>query len=208
VGWAASIGHQLDVGGKTPGGNGCDATEIYQEGLRIPAVKLYARGEPVEPVFEMIDRNVRVPRQVLGDVRSQVAACFTGERGYLKLMAQHGAERFSACTTMLLDPGRAARAVGHREDARRHLRVHRLDRRRRHRSRPHPDRGRDHGDGRPHHRGFHRLGSAGTRGHQLAAAVHQVRRLRDGAASDRRRSAEQRGLLPPDRGHRAARAPS
>src|SRR5262249_36235829 len=35
VGWAASIGHQLDVGGKTPGGNGCDATEIYQEGLRI-----------------------------------------------------------------------------------------------------------------------------------------------------------------------------
>jgi N-methylhydantoinase B len=46
VGWAASIGHQLDVGGKTPGGNGCDATEIYQEGLRIPAVKLYARGEP------------------------------------------------------------------------------------------------------------------------------------------------------------------
>lgn len=103
VGWAASIGHQLDVGGKTPGGNGCDATEIYQEGLRIPAVKLYARGEPVEPVFEMIDRNVRVPRQVLGDVRSQVAACFTGERGYLKLMAQHGAERFSACTTMLLD---------------------------------------------------------------------------------------------------------
>ena len=51
----------------------------------------------------MIDRNVGVPRQVLGDVRSQVAACFTGERGYLKLMAQHGAERFSACTTMLLD---------------------------------------------------------------------------------------------------------
>ena len=55
-------------------------------------------------------------------------------------------------------PGRAARAVGHREDARRHLRVHRLDRRRRHRPRPHPDHGRDHGEGRPAHRGFHRLG--------------------------------------------------
>ena len=103
VGWAASIGHQLDVGGKTPGGNGCDATEIYQEGLRIPPVKLYAAGEPVEPMFELIDRNVRVPRQVLGDVRSQVAACFTGERGYLDLIARHGAERFRACTTTLLD---------------------------------------------------------------------------------------------------------
>ena len=40
VGWSASIGHQLDVGGKTPGGNGCDATEIFQEGLRIPPLRL------------------------------------------------------------------------------------------------------------------------------------------------------------------------
>jgi N-methylhydantoinase B len=103
VGWAVSIGHQLDVGGMTPGGNGCDATEIYQEGLRIPAVKLYAAGEPVEALFELIGKNVRVPRQVLGDVRSQVAACLTGERGYLKLLAQHGAERFRTCTTTLLD---------------------------------------------------------------------------------------------------------
>src|SRR5499433_878621 len=103
VGWSASIGHQLDVGGKTPGANGSDATEIFQEGLRIPAVKLYAAGEPVEAVFEMIDRNVRVPRQVLGDVRSQVAACLTGEKGYLKLVAEHGAARFRACTAALLD---------------------------------------------------------------------------------------------------------
>ena len=102
VGWSASIGHQLDVGGKTPGGNGCDATEIFQEGLRIPAIKLYTAEGPVEAVFELIDRNVRVPRQVLGDVRSQVAACLTGERAYLKLIAQHGAERFQSCTTMLL----------------------------------------------------------------------------------------------------------
>jgi N-methylhydantoinase B len=103
VGWSASIGHQLDVGGKTPGGNGCDATEIFQEGLRIPALKLHEGGRPVEAIFEMIERNVRVPRQVLGDVRSQVAACLTGERGYLQLLARYGAERFTACTTALLD---------------------------------------------------------------------------------------------------------
>jgi N-methylhydantoinase B len=103
VGWSASIGHQLDVGGKTAGGNGCDATEIYQEGLRIPPLKLYEAGRPVDAIFEMIDRNVRVPRQVLGDVRSQVAACLTGERGYLGLVAKHGRERFAACNTALLD---------------------------------------------------------------------------------------------------------
>ncbi|HWP75070.1 MAG TPA: hydantoinase B/oxoprolinase family protein, partial [Methylomirabilota bacterium] len=103
VGWSTSIGHQLDVGGKTAGGNGCDATEIFQEGLRIPPLRLYAAGKPVEALFELIDRNVRVPRQVLGDVRSQVAACLTGERGYLKLGEQYGPERFAACTTALLD---------------------------------------------------------------------------------------------------------
>jgi len=103
VGWSASIGHQLDVGGKTPGGNGCDATEIFQEGIRIPPLKLYTAGEPVEALFEIIDRNVRVPRQVLGDVRSQVAACLTGERGYLGLVERYGRELFATCTTMLLD---------------------------------------------------------------------------------------------------------
>src|SRR5215831_2229111 len=103
VGWSASIGHQLDVGGKTPGGNGCDATEIFQEGLRIPPLRLYAAGKPVDAVFELIDKNVRVPRQVLGDVRSQVAACLTGQRGYLKLTERYGVDRFAACTTALLE---------------------------------------------------------------------------------------------------------
>jgi N-methylhydantoinase B len=103
VGWSASIGHQLDVGGKTPGGNGCDATEIYQEGIRIPPIKLHEAGRPVDAVFELIDRNVRVPRQVLGDVRSQIAACLTGERGYLGLIARYGLERFAACNVALLD---------------------------------------------------------------------------------------------------------
>jgi N-methylhydantoinase B len=112
VGWASSIGHQLDVGGKTPGGNGCDATEIFQEGLRIPPLKLYAAGRPVEALFELIERNVRVPRQVLGDVRAQLSACEAGERAYLGLLARHGAERFAACTTALLDQAeRLARAA-------------------------------------------------------------------------------------------------
>jgi N-methylhydantoinase B len=112
VGWAVSIGHQLDVGGKTPGGNGCDATEIFQEGLRIPPLKLYAAGQPVAPLFELIERNVRVPRQVLGDVRAQLAACEAGERAYLRLRERYGAERFAACAAALLDQAEAfARAA-------------------------------------------------------------------------------------------------
>ena len=204
VGWSASIGHQLDVGGKTPGGNGCDATEIFQEGLRIPPLRLYAAGKPVDAVFELIDRNVRVPRQVLGDVRSQVAACLTGERGYLKLAEQYGAERFAACTTALLDQAErlARNAITAMPDGR-YTFTDWMD-----------DDGIDPDpipitvaitvDRRPPHRRLHRLGAAGEGRHQLAAAVHQVRRLCVRAPPDRRRSAEQRGLLPPDRGDRAA----
>ncbi len=103
IGWAATIGHQLDVGGMTPGGNGCDATEIFQEGLRIPPTRLYKQGEPVDAVFEFIERNVRVPGQVLGDVRAQLAACAAGERGLLDLTSRYGPERFGACTDALLD---------------------------------------------------------------------------------------------------------
>jgi len=103
AGWAATVGHQLDVGGMTPGGNGCDATEIFQEGLRIPPLRLYDAGKPVEAVFEMIDRNVRVPRQVLGDVRAQLAACTAGEKGLLHLMQTYGGGRFAACVEALLD---------------------------------------------------------------------------------------------------------
>jgi N-methylhydantoinase B len=103
VGWAATIGHQLDVGGMTPGGNGCDATEIFQEGLRIPPMRLYDRGEPVDAVFEIIERNVRVPRQVLGDVRAQLAACAAGEKGLIDLIGRYGAERFGACVDALLN---------------------------------------------------------------------------------------------------------
>jgi N-methylhydantoinase B len=103
VGWAATVGHQLDVGGMTPGGNGCDATEIFQEGLRIPPLRLYEEGRPVEAVFAFIERNVRVPRQVLGDVRAQLSACSAGEKGLLQLIEKYGVERFAACLDALLD---------------------------------------------------------------------------------------------------------
>lgn len=112
VGWAVSIGHQMDVGGKTPGGNGCDATEIYQEGIRIPPLKLFRAGEPDESLFALIGANVRIPRLVIGDIRAQVAACHTGEREMLALIGRHGLDGFELCAEQLLDQAeRLARAA-------------------------------------------------------------------------------------------------
>lgn len=82
AGYSTVLGHQTDIGGRVAGGNACDSTEIYQEGLRIPPLKLYDRGRPLEEIFRLIERNVRVPETVLGDVRALIAACGIGEREF------------------------------------------------------------------------------------------------------------------------------
>jgi N-methylhydantoinase B len=88
--WAATICHHTDVGGRVPGSNASDSTEIYAEGLRIPPLKLYERGEPNATLFRIIERNVRVPGRVLGDLRAQLAACEIAARGMADLVARHG----------------------------------------------------------------------------------------------------------------------
>ena len=70
-----------------PGGNASDSTELYQEGLRIPPSRLWREGEPDETMFRLIERNVRVPDKVLGDIRSLIAACGVGEREFIRLDA-------------------------------------------------------------------------------------------------------------------------
>jgi N-methylhydantoinase B len=92
IAYAATICHHTDVGGRVPGSNASDSTEIYAEGLRIPPLKLYERGKPNTTLFRMIDRNVRVPGRVLGDIRSQLAACEIAARGMTELVARYGAD--------------------------------------------------------------------------------------------------------------------
>ena len=84
-----TIAHWTDVGGKTPGSWSPDATEIYQEGLRIPPVKLYSQGEVNEDLQAMILANVRMGESVLGDLRAQVAACLTAKARLDELLTQH-----------------------------------------------------------------------------------------------------------------------
>lgn len=102
-GFACTLAHHTDVGGIVPGSNSTNATEIYQEGICLPALKLYERGVPNEAIFEILARNVRVPDKVLGDLRAQLAALAIGERSYLSLLRRYGATTFRAYTDALLD---------------------------------------------------------------------------------------------------------
>src|SRR5438067_8536506 len=74
IAWAGTVCHHTDVGGRVPGSNASDSTEIYQEGLRIPPLKLYERGVRNETLFALVEKNVRVPVKVFGDLRAQLAA--------------------------------------------------------------------------------------------------------------------------------------
>ena len=94
--YLVTIAHHADVGGMVAGGNGCDATEIFQEGIRIPPLKLYDAGVPNESVFKLIRANVRVPRLVLGDIRAQLSACHVGERRVTPLFGRYGHEDLQA----------------------------------------------------------------------------------------------------------------
>ena len=101
--WSVVICHHTDLGGRVPGSNAADSTEIYQEGLRIPPLKLFHAGVIDETLEAMIGLNVRVPDRVLGDLRAQYAACQVGAREIGRLVARYGAAQIRAYLAALLD---------------------------------------------------------------------------------------------------------
>jgi len=101
--FAVVICHHTDVGGRVPGSNASDSTEIYQEGLRIPPLKLYDRGKLNETLEALIKINVRVPERVWGDLSAQYAAAQVGKRGLEKLLVRYGADEVEAYMAELLD---------------------------------------------------------------------------------------------------------
>lgn len=74
VAWAASIAHWGDIGGSVPGSMSANATEIIAEGLRLPIVRLFAKGQRSDAVFDIIRTNSRLPDFVLGDLQAQLSA--------------------------------------------------------------------------------------------------------------------------------------
>lgn len=92
--WAylANTGHWSDTGGMVPGGFCATATEIQQEGLRLPPVKLVRKGEIVQDVVDIIMANIRVPEERLGDLRAQLGALSVGEHRLTQLLDKYGEE--------------------------------------------------------------------------------------------------------------------
>ena len=103
AGFACCTAHQTDIGGRVPGSNAADSTEIYQEGLRIPSMKLMDGGVPNDTLWRMIECNVRVPVQVFGDLRAQLAACEIGEREIRAQVVRYGLDAVRAMIPEMLD---------------------------------------------------------------------------------------------------------
>ena len=80
IAFVCNIAHHADVGGMAPGSMAGGMSEIYQEGLRIPVVRLFRQGELQEDLFEVLLLNVRIPEERRGDYYAQIAACRLGER--------------------------------------------------------------------------------------------------------------------------------
>ncbi|RAI02967.1 hydantoin utilization protein B [Acuticoccus sediminis] len=88
--WMASVGHWLDVGGNVPGGYNPKATESFQEGARIPPVKLIRAGEMQQDILDIIDAMARVPMSNWGDLNGQLNALDLGEKRLVALLDEYG----------------------------------------------------------------------------------------------------------------------
>jgi N-methylhydantoinase B len=107
-GWACTMAHHCDVGGIAPGSIAIHATEVLQEGLCLPIVKLYEAGRPNDMLFAILAKNTRMPVQLLGDIRAQLAACTVGEKGYLDLLRRYGRDPLRSYLEALHDQAEQA----------------------------------------------------------------------------------------------------
>ncbi|MBP6345361.1 MAG: hydantoinase B/oxoprolinase family protein [Neisseriaceae bacterium] len=101
--WAVCKGHVTDIGGPVPAGYNPDAKEIYAEGLRIPPVKLWDKGQRREDVINLLHSNMRSRRDQEGDLNAQYGACRVGERNLLNLLDKYGLETVQAAIAELKD---------------------------------------------------------------------------------------------------------
>src|SRR5262245_40770586 len=94
--WLQNTGHWPDVGGMVPGGFSAHATEVEQEGLRLPPVKLFKRGDMDQEIYTILCSNMRVADQRIGDIKAQAAALYVGERRLAGLIDRYGLETITA----------------------------------------------------------------------------------------------------------------
>ncbi|MEO1193112.1 MAG: hydantoinase B/oxoprolinase family protein [Pseudomonadota bacterium] len=107
--WLSNTGHWPDIGGAVPGGFSASATAVEQEGLRLPPVKLFKRGELDPEIYAIICSNIRVAEQRMGDVKAQAAALLVGEKRLHQLLDRYGDATVQAAIAELR--GRAAQQM-------------------------------------------------------------------------------------------------
>lgn len=103
IGFTANRAHQLDMGGMSAGGFAGDATSAYQEGIRVPPVKIWDAGTEQRDLWKFLLSNVRVPRNTYGDMRAQIASNLTGEERLHELIDRYSLETFRAACSALRD---------------------------------------------------------------------------------------------------------
>lgn len=103
LGFVAVIGHMTEVGGKVPGGFAGDATEVFQEGIRIPPVKIVEEGRDVDAIWNIIMANVRTPRMSYGDMKAMIGSLHVGDERFQEIAERHGIERFQTIKEAIKD---------------------------------------------------------------------------------------------------------
>ncbi len=99
--WLSNTGHWPDIGGSVPGGFSASATAVEQEGLRLPPVKLFKRGEMDREIYAIICSNIRVAEQRIGDVQAQASALRVGEERLGQLLDRYGDDTVRAAIAEL-----------------------------------------------------------------------------------------------------------
>ncbi|MDX1524114.1 MAG: hydantoinase B/oxoprolinase family protein, partial [Anaerolineae bacterium] len=102
-GFVANIGHMAEIGGKAPGGFAADATEVYQEGLRLPPVKIVDQGREVEDLWKVILSNHRTPRNSYGDLKAMIGSLYVAEQRLIELVKQYGIEPMRQASEELMN---------------------------------------------------------------------------------------------------------
>jgi N-methylhydantoinase B len=102
VAWSANTAHHLDIGSATPG-LAIDLEDMYAEGTLFRATKVSDGGERVDAVWDLIEDNVRTPREVVGDLQAQISSCHVGRRRYEALIEKYGLDRLRTAGEALMD---------------------------------------------------------------------------------------------------------
>ena len=110
--WTVNRAHHSDIGGATYGAYNAAATEIWQEGLRVPPLRLHDRGVPRQDVMRMLTANVRHRRDFEGDLAAQIGSVRLGERRLLAFVEEFGAATIEGAAATILDAAeRETRAI-------------------------------------------------------------------------------------------------